>query len=259
MKKILKHTTLLLISLFLVSGTLFLAHQEAQGQSFVPVHDKANTMTNQTNAKTNAGHLKNDAWHTGKWYAKEYVLDGAIWEFAKKIIMDEIKQTMMSWASDGFDGEPSFVENPSNFFGGLGISIADRYINDNLSFLCDDFKTEIEATLKYRYQENESHEQNLECTLDDAMANLSSIYDDFTSGDFYEGGYEALFAITQNDRNNPYGAYRRASENIDNEIARQSKLAQMELEWGSGFFSGREGGAITMPGDIGKEQLNNFI
>ncbi|MFP4539623.1 MAG: hypothetical protein ACLFNN_01640 [Candidatus Paceibacterota bacterium] len=255
MKKILKHTTLLLISLFLVSGTLFLAHQEAKGMStFVPVHDSANTLMNQTNAKTNFTHVTNDAWHTGKWYAKEYVLDELVWVFAKEIIMGKIKKEIMTWVTDGFDDEPSFVKNPDSFFEGLGVNIADKIIDEHLSFLCDDFEEEIGVALEYHYKTNydNSYENNLECTLDDAYENLSS-------GDFYEGGYEALFKITQNDRNNPYGAYRRSSENIDNEIARQSQLAQMELEWGSGFFSGRDGENITMPGNIGKEQLNHFI
>jgi hypothetical protein len=91
--------------------------------------------------------------------------------------------------------------------------------------------------------------------LTDAVSNIEAFYDNFD-----EGGWNAWFVMTQNEVNNPYGAYLAAQAELDSRLASAIGLEVQELSWTQGFQSiktcavwedrvviGADGNAQTVP------------
>ncbi|MGM0628923.1 MAG: hypothetical protein ACQESA_00670, partial [Patescibacteria group bacterium] len=225
---------------------------EALGGQYVPVRE--------TGRNLSANEATEDLTRSFRdyYYDKEYVEDEVAWFFVKEIINSTIVDEMLSWVKSSFNGEPAFIKDPGNFFSSMGEGVFDKIISENFEDLCDDFGGEngaVAEAIKHKYVESKDMEQSYSCTLEDVIDN----YDDFVSGNFYQGGWDGFFALSQNSKNNPYGAYLKADIDMQNEVIRNAELAKQELEWGSGLFSTRDGGSITMPGDILKDQINETL
>ncbi|MGM0482663.1 MAG: hypothetical protein ACQEP6_02255 [Patescibacteria group bacterium] len=255
LNKVKKIPLLLLCSVLIFNFIVFLfpTPQEVKASQYVPVRE--------TGRNLSANEATEDLTRSFRdyYYEKEYNRDGIAWLFVKEIINSTIVDEILSWANSGFEGEPAFIENPGNFFSSMGGEVLDQIISENFEYLCSDFRPHIEAAITYKYKEARDREAEYSCTLDDAVANLQTHYDDFVSGNFYRGGWEGLFALSQNSQNNPYGAYLKADMDMEEEVIRNAELARQELEWGSGLFSIRDGGVISMPGDILKDQINETL
>ncbi len=149
---------------------------------------------------------------------------------AKKML-DEMVRSSIQWANTGFEGGPAFVTNPAQFFSGIADGVAGDYImNDaNFGFLCSPFQAQIRLSIRNAYA---GPAYSPQCTLSEIADNIEGFYENFS-----EGGWDTWFAMTQNDMNNPYGAYIEITGDLDARIAERLNIEDKKLGWSSGFKS----------------------
>jgi len=143
--------------------------------------------------------------------------------------------TNVKWINTGFKGKPAYLTDPNAYFTDLGDKVAGEFIirNANLNFLCGDMSTKVRLALANNYTRN--GEGVWRCTLTGVIDNV----DDFMN-DFERGGWDGFFRLTQEQQNNPIGAYIQAEGELARRIASKVGEKDKELSWGSGFMSQKE-------------------
>lgn len=158
----------------------------------------------------------------------ERIVDGIAMAAAQRLV-DQMVRSTVNWAQSGFEGNPAYVTDPEQYFRDISDGIAGEFIaGSDLGFLCSPFQTQIRLALRNNYLD----EPQYQCTLTDAVGNVEAFYDDFE-----QGGWDTWFAMTQNNSNNPYGAYLEAQAELDSRIAEAAGLQREQLDWNSGFLS----------------------
>ncbi len=161
---------------------------------------------------------------------KEYVADTLAYQF-ENLVVKKITSQTVTWINSGFEGKPAFIENPDEFFLNLADDTAgDFFAKKNLDGLCTPFKAQVRLTLVKNYLSNDS--RNYACNL----SKLKDNYDQFMQ-DFSKGGWEGWFEVTQNDANNPFGAYFQAQTNLSRKQEVKKTKYNKQLEYGSGILS----------------------
>jgi len=177
--------------------------------------------------------------------AKDYGLDALGWEIVNRII-SRMSASTVKWINSGFEGKPAYVTDPTAYFTDLGDKVAGEFIfrNANLNFLCGTMSAKIRLALANNYNRNEG--DIWRCTLTDVIDNVDGFMNDFE-----QGGWDGFFALTQEQQNNPIGAYIQAEGELARRIAEKTGAKDKELSWGSGFMSQKEcvetGPAISVP------------
>lgn len=186
---------------------------------FVPVWDPGNFSVNAASA---AG--------TKSLTIKEYILDVVLYKMIN-LVIQRISASTVNWINSGFRGSPAFVANPGAYFTSIANEVAGDFIynNPNLNFLCGPIKARIRVTLAANYNRRTTPRS---CTLDDVIGNM----EDFIN-DFERGGWQKFFRLTQEQQNNPIGAYIQAEGDMARQIASRLDLKRKELDWGNGFLS----------------------
>jgi len=211
---------------------------------FVPTLDSLNLVQNTVTAVSTAALVK-----------KEAILDGFGW-IVTKLIISNITNSIVSWINSGFQGGPAFVTNPQEFFVGVADQAAGAFIaGTELGFACQPFQLDIRAALNYQY----SSDFTIACTLSGVLQNAEN-FADFTGGNFSRGGWDGWFSLTQNQNNNPYGAYTKAKAELELRISTAQGTESLKLDWGKGFLSFEdENGNIQTPGSVIESQLENVL
>ncbi len=160
------------------------------------------------------------------------IIDGFAMVLAKRMVDDMVKSTV-TWANSGFDGKPSFVTDPKSHFTNIADSTAGDFINSSsLGFLCSPFQQNIRLSLQQSYNLSTGATYAPSCTVTGIKGNIDDFYRSFSSG-----GWDTWFSITQDDDNNPYGAYINASIELDKRVASKVGLEKNKIDWGDGFKS----------------------
>jgi hypothetical protein len=182
----------------------------------------------------------------------------AIATLVAKRAVESIVDSTVDWINSGFDGNPSFVSNPGQYLTSIADEIAGEYIDGaGLSGLCTPFQASIRISLQQSYlrSSGRSRSSTAQCTLTGIVNNIDNFYDDFS-----EGGWAGWFSMTQENANNPYGAYMEAQVELDSRIASALKIQQDQLNWGRGFLSTKgPDGEIRTPGTVIETQLENVL
>lgn len=176
-------------------------------------------------------------------WIKEYILDNVAYMLAK-MVLRELTSSIVNWINTGFEGNPSFVSNPSEFFKDIGDQLLGEMIlgNESLAFLCTPFSIDLKLQLAFKYS---PFKKRISCTLTDVIANASGAVQNasingFTAGDFAQGGWPAFVNMTTEPQNNLYGAYIQADFELSARIADMEKRKSDELNQGRGFLSWRK-------------------
>ena len=161
---------------------------------------------------------------------REYVVDPSFYALGTVALQKLTAQTV-NWINSGFKGNPAYVTNPDQFFLDVGDETASYYLSTNgvLNNLCSPFKAQVRLALVKNYLDDD---QNFYCTL----GTLERNYEAFTN-DFSQGGWDGWFNVTQNNRNNPYGAYLEAKNQLAVKVGSTQNKYQRQLQQGSGFLS----------------------
>ena len=146
-----------------------------------------------------------------------------------QVLIDNMVKSTVKWAQSGFEGNPAYVTNPEQYFTDIADGVAGNYIaGTDLNFLCSPFQTQIRLALQRSYVQT----PQFQCTLTEVVGNIDAFYNDFN-----QGGWDGWLSMTQNDLNNPYGAFFEAQIELDSRIAKAVGLKNQQLEWNQGFLS----------------------
>ncbi|KND47994.1 MAG: hypothetical protein AB201_00105 [Parcubacteria bacterium C7867-006] len=161
---------------------------------------------------------------------KEYVGDPLAY-FAANIALKKISAQTVNWINSGFKGNPGYLTDPTQFFLDIGDNVASDFLSGpKMNMLCSPFNAQVRLALVKNYISQD--EGNYSCTL----STLKNNYDQFI-GDFSQGGWDGWFELTQNQSNNPYGAYLQAQISLSKELGIENNKYLKQLEQGKGFLS----------------------
>ncbi len=236
-----KNISLLLILTILTPSIILSVPQKTRAAE--PVIDSANLVKNiYTGTQT--------ALIAARSYLavnKELVLDPLAYA-AARILIRQLTQSIVNWINTGFEGSPSFIQNPQAFLAGT----ADRAIGEfifgqDLAFLCDPFKLNVKLSLGLQYS---PFQDQINCTFSDVLQNIEGAYDNFTGGDFIGGGgWDSWISINANPQNNQMGALVFAQNELDARINSKIQAVKEEVNWGNGILSYKECEEITTDGE----------
>lgn len=239
-----------LITTIVVSTFSFVAiPQKAKAQWFVI--DPANIVQSTISAGANT--LTSTSAYLVQY--KELVLDGIAYMIAKQFLR-AMTTSVVNWINSGFNGSPSFVTDPGQFFADIGDRLVGDFIaqNGDLRYLCSPFSIDIRIALALRYR---PHQRNrYDCTLSSVIRNVTragqnASINGFTAGDFSQGGWPAFVSLSTEPQNNVYGAYLLASNEISSRISHSVGQQRDELGQGKGFLSWRKCKPVPLEGEEG--------
>lgn len=197
-----------------------------------------------------------------------YTIPGLTWDLIgitiAKIALEQILQATTDWINSGFEGNPAYATDPAQFFTNIADGIAGDFIaGSDLAFLCSPFQIRVRLAL----QQYHTQRRQFQCTLTQVVGNIDAFYNDFS-----KGGWKGWFSMTQNNTNNPYGAYLEAQIELDSRIASAIGIQDKQLSWNSGFISWAEctrkapgtgecleRGPVKTPGKVIESQLENVL
>src|SRR3989344_2927622 len=169
------------------------------------------------------------------------IVDTIAMSLAQRMIDDMVNSTV-KWAQSGFEGNPAYATNPKQYFTDIADGVAGEFIyGSDLGFLCSPFQTQVRLALLQQYVQPD----NFQCTLTDIVGNIEDFYSNFD-----QGGWDAWFSMTQNNANNPYGAFLDAQVELDRRLQSAIELENKQLDWNQGFLSWSECLETNPPPDI---------
>jgi len=208
-------------SLLIIIIFSFLFFQPKRAYALVPVIDAANLAANEATAAS-----------TGSLLAKETIADTAAWLIAKGVLA-AMTQSIVNWINSGLEGNPTFVQNPQQFFGDAANQAGGVFIQQlGLTRLCSSSWL---PRLKLALQYNMPYLQRMQCTPEMVATNIENFTNDFTNG-----GWDSWLSMTAYPQNNIWGAYFESSDELARRQAAAASRAQMEVSWGQGFVSLKE-------------------
>lgn len=164
-----------------------------------------------------------------------------------KALIKKFTESVVRWVNTGFQGGPSFVTDPAQFFINVGDRAAGDFIqSSDLAFMCDPFYIKLALNLNH----SGSFKDGVKCTLTDVIDNVENFTNDFT-----QGGWGGWLSMTQNASNNPYGQLFMAKVEMNQRIAQALNLKESELSMGGGFLSWRE--CLDTPDTMGPPAPGN--
>ncbi|OHA26304.1 MAG: hypothetical protein A3D56_01845 [Candidatus Taylorbacteria bacterium RIFCSPHIGHO2_02_FULL_45_35] len=165
-------------------------------------------------------------WDIPAWVKR---LIDAVGTGIAQAMIDRIVRSTIKWAQSGFQGNPAYVIDPRQYFTDLADGVAGEFIlGSELGFLCSPFQTQVRLALQRQYAES----RPFQCTLTGVVGNIDAFYSDFS-----QGGWDGWFVMTQNNANNPYGAFINAQVELDSRLADAIGLENKKLDWDRGFRS----------------------
>ncbi|NQV87929.1 MAG: DUF5011 domain-containing protein [Parcubacteria group bacterium] len=264
-----KVISFILILFFVVSSTIFLNPKQAEaivpgpatctgffggavategskasvGVSNVPVRDLASFLDQIQDTATSLATLQ-----------KECIWDN-IAVILSKTLIKQLTSSVVNWVNSGFNGSPSFIQNPEQLLRDIGDEVAGGLIEDIAPILCEPFSLDIQLALRANYSSSVSNK--VSCTLTDVIGNT----EDFLNGNFSAGGgWDKWLEVTQNPQNNFYGSFIEANNVVESGASSLVNAQQIDLDRGNGFLSITDDlGNILTPGVIIQDQLQQAL
>ncbi|MBC7837011.1 hypothetical protein H7X87_04545 [Acetobacteraceae bacterium] len=180
-----------------------------------------------------------------------------------KIAIEQITASTVDWINSGFDGKPAFIQDYKQFFTDIADQSAGSFIEGSaLSFLCSPIQLQVRIAIAQSYARSRSAPES--CTLSDVVGNI----EDFMDGNFSDGGWRGLLAVTTEPTNNPFGAYMYGKGLLRQAIAYDQQTATLRISPG-GFlsktksvcdpFSGECRDIIETPGSAIEDSLRKVM
>ncbi len=182
-------------------------------------------------------------------YSKECLADG-LFKMVMKALVHAVTSSIIDWINNGFEGGPSFVTDPAQFFADIADEEIGRFIDGSaLGFVCDPFQLQIRfAFLNQRAR----YKNPSKCTITGIVKNVKG----FVGGDFLQGGWEGWRQMSASE-NNPYGSLLTAEDDLTIRISARQNTAKLGLDWGRGFRSAlTKDGKIRTPGALVQDSLS---
>lgn len=180
-----------------------------------------------------------NVYQEGEGIYKEFVLDPLAWVVGKQAAQSVVK-SVITWAGNGFDGEPSFVTDLNSNLLRVGDTVAEDFLKQYMesNAVNSPYRDEIASSIRsdyYRSTGPGAFFNSNKYDLDQYSENPEA----FTQGDFSQGGWDAWGAAWSNPQNNPLGAQKTAENALGNSVQNAQASRESELNWGSGFLAYR--------------------
>jgi hypothetical protein len=169
-------------------------------------------------------------------------------------IIEALGAATVAWINSGFQGNPVFVDNPTQFFADIADIEAGGFLNEiSNGFLCSPIRNIVRLNLANQY--NNQIGMQGQCTFTSVSGNMEQ----FLSGDTFS--WADWISYTQTPYNNPFGATIYGSIELDQRIAQSLGVQSTLLDWGRGFLSFKdpETGKISSPGAVIEGQINQRL
>jgi hypothetical protein len=155
--------------------------------------------------------------------------------------VQQITASIVNWINSGFNGQPSFITNPSQFFTNVADNAAGTYLKSSaLAFLCSPFSLQVKIAIAQSYaQQNSANSQ--QCSLTKAINDITG----FMNGNFSAGGWPGMLQFTNMPTNNPYGAFMYGSVGLNSAVSNAVTAQKNDQTLGSGFISLTQGTGCT--------------
>lgn len=160
--------------------------------------------------------------------------DALAWAAAKTVIQS-MTQSIVNWINSGFEGSPAFVSDLNRNLGNLADAVAedfltglDQVVESNTGFsIRAPFQDQINRALRAEFYR----------TTSSYGFNERYQYRDCYGGQGFN--FNSFFCESQDAKNNPYGRYMLARNELFNTIDKETQNRLREIEWGDGFLSWR--------------------
>ncbi|MDD4989186.1 MAG: hypothetical protein PHV42_02045 [Candidatus Pacebacteria bacterium] len=195
------------------------AEGAAQTGTTVPVQEKT---LEDIAAKTAA--------HTGAQTTKAFSLDGIAKMIAERMV-HQIATSIVQWINRGFKGGPSFVTDLKGFMQNISNTVTTTFITQSGLLQTPYGPMVAQAILS---AQNSAFNPNPNFT--GALSNTTNL-NSFLGGNFYAGGMNGFYQMSQNPQNNAMGLFLTGNDRLDSKISQEQALAQTQLGWSSGFQS----------------------
>lgn len=176
-----------------------------------------------------------------------------------RALLDNFTAQTVKWINSGFKGSPLYVTNLEGFLTDVADQTVGQFI-ESLGpigqILCSPFDLQLRLSLNFQYSSD--FRQEIGCRLSDIQNNVQRA---FTGGNFGNDGWNNWIQLTSEPQNNVYGAYLKATDNVDNQIANKINNEIKKLDWGKGFLSSTdpETGEVSTPGTLIEDQLSETL
>ncbi len=186
---------------------------------------------------------------------KECIMDAILWAI-KRVIIEMITASVIEWINSGFEGAPTFVQDPQAFFIDMADVMAGEFIfnNPDLQFLCSPFRLDLMINLALAWYQPK--EEVFACRLTDVVENI----DAFMAGDFAQGGFPGWFRMTMDPTSNPWGSFLEADTKMKARIVGKSGYEMNLLSFAENMFSMRcpdGSGEVCTPGKFISQHLHS--
>ncbi len=150
-------------------------------------------------------------------------------ETIKRSLLYQLSNQITQWIVN--DEKPQFVKDPGQFLADTAQLAVDRTISRIAPRLCTPFQLSITAQIPTANRQANPFYEELTCTLDQVTGNIEAFYNDFRNGGWI--AYQEMWK----PQNNYYGASMMVQEELAQQQAAATQLAQEDLQRGSGFPS----------------------
>ncbi len=240
-------------------------------------------------------------------FVREGCLD-AIAYFAAKNVLNKLSEDTLAWVNSGFErfgqsGNSAFVGDLEGFYAGVSDQAYNRFMQDlqqsgpgnPLNGVCEAFQPQIVRSISENYfsqNQNPSavepmqFSSSTEIAADNCEQLAESVgtgtVQDFISGEFEQGGWDAFRHTIDNPNANPIGAYLEKNQQLKSRVDQAVNINQEELQRSGGYVSAvacpgtnstldpqtqkceKPSGemtdpTVTTPGSVVNEQLNRVV
>lgn len=143
-----------------------------------------------------------------------------------------LTQSTVNWINSGFEGNPTFVDNPGQFFQDMADIELGTFINEissdvGVGFLCSGVAPKVRIAIVNDYLKqngNKAFKDKYKCSFDKMGTNLEAFVNNYSNG-----GINAFVELVYNPASSPSGAYLAAQEELGGRIAKKQGQGQFEL------------------------------
>lgn len=162
---------------------------------------------------------------------KELVWDTLQYVLVNKVLSDTVKE-VLGWVQTGYGGDPAFVTNLEQFMLDVNDQRARELIyGSELSGLLPSQEQAVRQILAAEYFEQERDFAGL---MESTLGESSDDPEAFINGNFFAGGWDAFYSMTQRG-NNSFSALNRARTELTRRQELSQDSQQQQLGWGQGF------------------------
>ncbi|MEI6396548.1 MAG: hypothetical protein WCO48_00520 [Candidatus Taylorbacteria bacterium] len=234
-----------IVSIILLTAIVFSYVQVVAPQRASAVAGIADVTVVTVAANTSPTELQNTV---NSWMEriKNFILDRLATAIANAIL-NQMTASVINWINNGFQGSPSFMTNPEDFFLDAADQVTGQFIAETgiMSQLCSPFSINIRANLALGSAQ--SSRGSYACTLRTVVANAKNIPNNITlngqniqgfmDGDFRQGGWVSFNSIMMDPQNDPFFAYHSAVGDIRAAVTTKKNAINLDLSAGAGFMS----------------------